>query len=338
MSHSSTSNSDPLSPSRDSGQPPTADRPWVPRAALGTVVLVLVINLIAGFFIAKTDWLPSEPRVLVTKQLAELREGDDLWLLGSSTLAQGIEPERLATQTGLDVSVFTLGSAGPVSLTEMAIAGLEGDSTPPRAVYLFVFKDTLNVNRPTIADDRRYVAALNDPTVAERVTSIAPVYNYRDSIKFNIRRSMATALSPGRSRSAPPPPPDQAKPIDDADMTKLMVSGADFQIDMGRLEELAELCQNEGVSLYLVITPTTEAAVNWQNKYVPDLPYDAMVQQIRADGPTQGYRVIDYTGLFPSTTHYFRDPYHIREQYMASFTDTFAQAVQEHLNEPTGSE
>lgn len=329
MSHSSTSSSDPHTP--DETDRPAAPTSWLPKAALGAVLLVLVINVIAGQLIAQTGWLPSEPRALVTKQVDELRGSEGVWLLGSSTLAQGIEPELLEKEAGTDLAVLTLGSAGPVSLTEMALAGLEGNARPPKAIYLFVFKDALNGNRPTIENDERYVASLNEPSFAERVTSVAPVYNYRHSIKFNARVVVRDTFLPARRVDAVAKDIEE-KPIDNADLTALMDSGADFEVNLGRLSELSKVCRERSVKLYVVFTPATDAVVNWQAKYKPQLPYDRLLDQLREQGEAEGFELIDYTRQFPSTTLYFRDPYHIRVDYMAELTRVFAQRVRADLS------
>ncbi|MFN3167568.1 MAG: hypothetical protein ACE37H_10940 [Phycisphaeraceae bacterium] len=332
MSRSSTSNSEPVNPDQAAGpseQPPTKHA--LPKAALGATLVVVVINLVAGRLIAQTDWLPSEPRALVTKQVDELRAGDGVWLLGSSTLAQGIDPEQFEDASGADAAVLTLGSAGPVSLTEMALKALDDNPDPPEAVYLFVFKDALNVNRPTIDNDRRYVASLNEPTFAERVTSVAPVYNYRHSIKFNFRIAVAKVIAPGRLRDAEAKDVED-KPMDRPNMTTLMDSGADFEVDLGKLDALAQACNERGVDLYVVVTPTAEAAINWQARYKPDLPYDKLISQLRERGERVGFGLVDFTGMFPSTTIYFRDPYHVRSDHMPALTEAFAQTVREHLD------
>ena len=327
MSHSSTSSSDPT-------QAPDAPKravPWLPKAALTATLLVVAINLVAGRLIAQTGWLPSEPRALVTKQVDELRASDGVWLLGSSTLAQGIEPEQLEKEIGVDVGVLTLGSAGPVSLTEMALAGLADNPDPPKAIYLFLFKDALNANRPTFDNDKRYVASLNDPTFAQRVTSIAPLYNYRHSIKFNARTAVRDTLLPEKSRHTESTDVEE-KPIESPDLTALRESGADFKIDLGRLDDLAKDCSERGVKLFVVFTPTTDAVINWQAKYMPKLPYDKLLDDLRKRGEVEGFGLIDYTHLFPSTTLYFRDPYHIRSDHMPELTGVFAKQVQADLS------
>lgn len=325
MSHSSTSNSDPLG-----HQEPEAAtsglRRWLPKAALLTLTLMVAINFLSARLIARTGWLPSEPRALVQSQIEVLRECDQVWLLGSSTLAQGIELEQLMQETRQDVAVFTLGSAGPVSLTEMALAALADQDTAPQSIYLFLFKDSLNGNRPTVENDRRYVSSLNTPSIVERVTSGITIYNYRHSIKFNLRGAIVGVVSPGRGKTV-----DlekiKVKPMDNADLMSLMDSGSDYEVNLGRLEELSKVCKQSGVDLFVVMTPTADAAINWQAKYVPELPYDQLIDQLEEHGATQGFQLLDYSDLFPSTTLYFRDPYHIREPHMAEFTGVFA----EHL-------
>jgi len=332
MSHSSTSSSE--TPAK--GQAPdgrAGPRAWTPRAAVAATLAVVVLNLIAGYLIPqRTDWLPSEPRILVTRQLAELREAEDLWLLGSSTLAQGILPEMLSDQTGRDLSLFKLGSAGPRSLTEMAITGLKEDDTPPEAIFLFYFKDSMNANKPTLKDDIRYVDALKDPSLSDYATTVAPIFNYRESLKFNIRKTIALALVPSRSKKVKTITSEQAKPIDNEDMVKLMASGVDYRLETGRIDDLAALCNEKDIALYIVITPTAEAAVKWQDKHVSDLSYQAMIDTLRTKGEELGYEVLDYTQRFPSTTQYFRDPFHIRSAYMPDFTETFAEDVNKHLS------
>lgn len=326
MSHSSTFNSE-SDTDRESDAPESGKGRWVPKAALLTLAMLVLINFLSGWLIAQTGWLPSEPRLLVQKQIQSLRECDQIWLLGSSTLAQGVDPEQLKEETGKQIAMLTLGSAGPVSLTEMAMVGLADSSAPPDAIYLFLFKDALNGNRPTIDNDRRYVDSLNSPSLMERVTSFIAIYNYRHSIKFNLRRSVVGIVTSDRGVEV-----DlekiKVKPLEDADTVSLMDSGADYEVNLGRLEDLSKACEQSGVELFVVITPTADAAINWQAKYAPHLPYNQLIDQIKRRGALVGFQVLDYTDLFPSTTLYFRDPYHIREQHMAEFTHTFA----EHLS------
>lgn len=325
MSHSSTSNSD---SGTDQGHDVASSgiRRWIPKAALLAVLLVTVVNVLAARLIAHTSWLPSEPRALVKKQIDELRECRQVWLLGSSTLAQGIDPELLENETGKDVAVLTLGSAGPVSLTEMALEALADNVKPPQAIYLFLFKDAFNGNRPTFDKDQRYIESLNSPSVLDHVSSSIAIYSYRHSIKFNLRGMIVGLVSPNLDKQI-----DLAKikpkPMDQTDLISLMDSGSDYTMNLGRIDELSKACKQIGVELYFVITPTADAAINWQAKYMPELPYDELIGRLEERGVEQGFQVLDYTGLFPSTTLYFRDPYHIREPHMAEFTEVFAQQV-----------
>jgi len=333
MSHSSTSSSKP--------QPKSADEaaavqhralgPWVPKAAVGTLILVLALNALAGRLIARTDWLPSEPRALVTKEINELRRADDVWMLGSSTLAQGIEPDQFREQTKLDTAVFTLGSAGPISLTEMALAGLKDNPKPPRAIYLFLFKDMFNHNRPNVAKDLLYVRSLNAPTPTDIVSSYCNIYSYRHSLKHNSRLAVWRIIAPNRAKIDLPLDQVDVQPMDNSELAGLMSTGKDFEFTMGRMDDLAALCKEKSVKLRIVITPTAEAAIKWQATFVPDLPYEKLLDQIRERGEDMGFELIDFTGLFESTSYYYRDAYHIRPQHMIKFTAEFVNVVKADL-------
>lgn len=307
---------------------------FVPWAALAMAFIVLITNVLTQSYATREGWLPSVPRGLVNTHLTRMQQPADAWLLGSSTLARGIDEQQVKTDSGLECHNIALGSAGPVSLAELAIFGLNETSSRPQAIFLFVFKDSLNCNRRSFDHDLRYVQAMESPTLNECIAANIPLYSYRLRIRSFIRNNLADLfrLRGERRHEIERKVPEQL--IDNPDRTYLMNNGRNYEIDLGRLSELAEICRSMNVDLYLVLTPTATAAFNWQAKHYPNFTWDDITEMLHEMTAREQIGLLDYTHLFPSTNRYFTDSYHLQSERIPEFSRQFSVDIRELIADP----
>ena len=305
-------------------------------------VIVIAASLFVQYLGDRNKMLPSNPKGLIAKYLADLHGDYDLWLLGNSTLANGVDEELLGTLTGKTLIKLPMGSATLNAQVQLAWKALAHAEHRPRTIICLISKDDVNANGHRARISADYIGAMSRPAkLYDRVTHILPIHAYRYSIRDLPKGLMRTVYRTAKRRfpkEGSPAPVVSTQNDDggdklyrdlssDFDSEYLSALGQDYALDSEGLKQLTDLasqCNRSAVALAIVHPPVTGAILRWQDKYAPQLPWSGVQERIADEANRAGVVVMDFTNALPSTEEFFKDVYHLNARGREKFTTLLA--------------
>lgn len=296
------------------------------RAVCLALLLLVVVNVLVKRAIDSDLLYVSNPRLMVTKGIESLVESEaELWWIGNSTMAAGVDQTVIADAAVKDSVFLELGSATLEATVALAVNAIEQSSRKPEKLILFFTKDDLNAHGERAVASRRYLEALQGESLKDRVESWVPVYTARFAIVKGGRDFFASTLKHGpKSQDKVEEAVVHRDLSSDFDTTYLNNLGRDFAPQVINFNRLAELAGAYGTKIYFVSPPVTNAVVKWQAENVPSYPWSDIVSGIEALLEFSNMIVVDYSGLLPSTTQYFKDVYHLNQFGAKEFSKQLA--------------
>ena len=314
-------------------------RPAWPRAWLLCIAVITLLNWGAHAGLAAKVLYTSVPTGLVQDVYARAQEPASLWLFGNSTLDASIDEAGLERSLGAEVHKFVLGSATFGAMARLARATLERSSAKPAQLVFFVTKDDFNAHGSRASASARYLRAIEDPILSERVLNAIPLYAARYSIRQKLRTALAGAGGSAAAReSRPVPTSAAAAPAEGGAMgeggatedafdfksTYLANLGEHFEFDDDGFAVLAELAHTWQGEIIVVHPPVTQAVWEWQDHFVPAFDSQHVRARLRSRLQEAGGVFLDFSEFYPSSARYFKDAYHLRSSFASEFTARIA--------------
>ncbi|MBB6441777.1 SGNH/GDSL hydrolase family protein [Phycisphaera mikurensis] len=283
----------------------------------------------------RSAWIPPPSSFdgLVNSRLAEM-EGRDFadafWLLGNSTLAEGLDAGEVARELGAPAWPLPHGSAslaGSMSLLRMYLDRLDS----PLRVVIFVTVDDLNLHGlraersqkylnyqpsrvPWVRENVRLVG--NGPRVRQFLSGFAKsMLRGRFSLDFVVRKGTGTY---------------DGRPIRDNDGNHDRLF-RDFEPDLDSISALRRLSADAGLPPpVLVLMPVTDEHIRFRERFRPGWSYDAFRADLRRACVASGVVFVDVGE--PLDRHaWFRDTYHLNDEGKARMSPEIGRRIAEAL-------
>lgn len=298
-----------------------------PPALALALAIVLAANVWAYFELQAGRLYTSVPRQMIANAVSDLVREDGVWWLGNSTLAAGVDAERITRASRTTHTVVPLGSATTDISIALAALALGQSEQPPQRIVVFVTKDDLNAEGSRAEVSRKYLQAMTKPGLYDWVAAALPIYSTRYAITDRIREQIIDSTL-GKNSSASPTEPAAStikrryrELANEIESTMLYNLGRDYSpisMDFGPLTQLAQQTETD---IWLVSPPVTASVASWQEKYAEEWPWQRIVDILQAQSREADFRFLNYTELLPSTSEFFKDVYHLNAKGKQAFTD-----------------
>jgi hypothetical protein len=267
----------------------------------------------------------------------------DVWLLGNSTLAFGLDERAFAELTGSSAISMPHGSATPRALAALADYYLARAARPPQTIVIFATEADFNANGYRARASRGYF----DYVAGRRWQPLDHVMLYaaRESLVRRLLRAVPARFrvestdagdeddegnqSGGPGATNPIPrfagrPITSHNPFHDALVQR-------YRFDAGAFDLLSKVARDHGVPhAAVVVVPVTDVHRQFFDAKLPNLPTDR-VRRIAADeAAKRGVTFID-TSVTVQGNDNFADDYHMNHDGRAIYTETFAAIYNERV-------
>ena len=336
MPRSSTSNSE-ADPAQEA-LAPSAQTPTRRRRGWGGLALCLL--LLAGAEagtrgLESTGFFPPPASLdgMVMDRLDRMGAQPmhaDLWLLGNSTLAEGIDEDAFTQAVGTRSWKLPHGSATAMSSIDLAGYYLH-QLDAPRRIVLLTTVDDYNRNGVRAERSQKYV------DFAPKPLSFFRKHVHLISNGTRLRQFFSsTGASFARGRFKLQPPVRLGTGVYDGKPIPKNSKGhnrqfRDFDPDFSFMPDLVALTAQHGMEPpLLVLLPITDQHIAFRNRLRPDWSYPAFRADLAAAATAAGLPLLD---LGDTRTDYenFRDPYHANDAGKVLLTEQVARHVRSLL-------
>lgn len=291
-----------------------------------TVLFILLANLWAYREAKRMHLLSSIPTGLIDGYIANMKKDYDIWLVGNSTLANGVNTDQVEKGTGLKVLKTPMGSATGEAMCLLAIEGIKSIKKMPADLFLFVTKDDFNLKGLRGETSKNYIKSMEGKALKEQILSAIPLYSYRISLKQKYGKILREFFVSGKKKektgklSQSDTLKMKEELINETHSAHLINLGKNFTLNLKGFKQLAQLCNEKNIRLHVIFPPVTRSVPNWQNFYYPAQNYTMVMNTIKTELKNDNIPYIDYLDSVPSTTRYFKDEYHLNKNGANMFT------------------
>jgi hypothetical protein len=307
------------------------------RALVLALVVLLGLEIAVRVLVAR-GLLPKDDSldILVERQTrAVVEQKPQVWMLGNSTLAWGVDEELLGRITGRSVMKIMHGSASVEGSAAMLGHYLSRAPVRPRLVILCLTKDDLNAHprstRQSLSRDYlqfQWRAFLPSNWLYLRACrrGLVERLSWQKGLLFHARNHwLALRGLPPMERAAPPAPRDHefrydGSPIppEDAFYTRLAWG---YSMRPKAFEKLARASDGDGNPRVLVLMmPVTSSYVEWHDARHPETPHRTVVSRVEEWCAANGLLFMDMSRVF-SDPGLFQDPHHLNAFGKEQFTE-----------------
>lgn len=251
----------------------------------------------------------------------------DIFLVGNSTLAEGVDRPLLEQLTGKQVAKMPMGSATVRAMTACLERYLAESPTKPGTVVVMVSPDDLNKNG--------YRAEVSQQTIgmARGEWRKPQEHLYLYTTRGNILGALEDIFN--KVRGYKPPPPStrpvlfngKTPELDSTDGKFLVNLAIDYEMDLAAFDELASLVKAKGITdATVIIMPVTDVYQTFHDKQAPSTLYPQIRAAIAETCTRAGLKVID-AGDPLKDYSLFKDPYHLNAIGREWFTKMLAEKM-----------
>lgn len=301
----------------------------VPAAALLAALIVLAAEGASRLAVAR-GWVRPVAgiEVHVDMQLGDLLErGPDLWFLGNSTLAYGLEMPLDGPCEGVHAAKLTHGSATLAASTRMLRHYVEQGAGPPSAVLVFLTKDDLNTNGYRAEKSRRYEAIGNGPSLdLDDVIMLSAIRSRLAELPKVVYARARRAILGASAESHPKPQHFEGRPIDPGDGWYGALA-RDFSVEWSDFAALGETCRDLGIPVAGVVwMPTTIPYREFHDAL--DVPVGfASLRTLAREACSRSGLLFVEVAVPEDAYHLFRDAYHLNDRGREYFTPRFCELL-----------
>ena len=317
----------------------TLTGPWrSPKAAILALVLFASTEFVVRAQLA-TEHIATDPSLwsLAREHRLEIDERrPQVWLMGNSTLAYGIDVDSLRRETGQKLVAISHGTATARASSAMLAHYLRLSPKVPETVVLFVSKDDLNMSGSRAHASRRYHRF--DSLFGWQLEDLLRTYAIRSRVRSELLLTLRNVLR-GVTGREPVVPTGRTshtngKPATfEPKLAQLSRLSVNYSLDRGAIQTFVSVCRRHGVQRIAVwMVPVTRYYEEFHDKRNPNLSCEAITLEVENACRQHGVRFVSDAHFFSDLAH-FRDPYHLNDAGRAEFTkriiDRWRQAIKD---------
>jgi hypothetical protein len=296
----------------------------VPKTLL-VVLVILVAAEVAARWAVRADKLELDTtgRSVFEGYLAELKtRPSEVFLVGNSTLAEGVDRPLLEQLTGKKVAKMPIGSATVRAMTACLERYIAESPAKPQSVYVLVSPDDLNKNgyRATVSEQTIEVARGGWRKPQEHL--------YLYTTRGNILGAVESAFD--KARGHKPPKPSTRPVVFDGKISDVEFNqnlAKKYEMDLASFDELAALAKAKGIGdVTVIIMPVTDVYQTFHDQQAPSPPYPQIRKSIADACAKNGLKVLDLGEPLKDYT-LFKDPYHLNATGREWFTKMLAEKM-----------
>lgn len=290
---------------------------WPGGAVVAAVALIAALELGIRFYAPRTSWRSGFPSfdLLVDHyryRLATTRP--DVWLMGNSTLAGGVDVEQLTTASGRAIQALPVGSGTLAGQTAMLDYFLRRSPVPPTQVVVCLTKDDLNARGGRADVSARYLEY-----DSWRGLTVDRLFRL-DDVRTTWLRKLRESLLP-KPVSTP-----QAAPAHFTGQLTAFASNTldqlarDFTFDSPAFPRLEALSKQYRFRTTICLLPVTDVYLQFHDRRYPQQSFDSIVNRVGALSRNHGFDFYDFSRAAPRQYERYADNRHLNETGRAWFT------------------
>lgn len=306
-------------------------RGGIPRAWTLALILYFFLNVLVVIGKRSEILFTGMPEVQVKDFIESVQQPKDLWLIGNSLLAFGVDSGSLKSGSNISFSRISIGSGTFEAMSALAQLALSKTQAPPEVILVFVSKDDFNLNGRRQVASQRYLKSIESPQWTALLASRIPLYACRASLFIGPARWLKDQFL--RFSTRPPTMTTQeSKPAksylnadesliaEHVESNYLIPLGNDFELNTAGFDDLGQATKPSSTRVVVIFPPVSSAVPIWQARHNPTNPWPDVRHDIESLAFKNGFDVMDFSTAFPTNKHYFRDPYHLTDAGKIEFT------------------
>ena len=246
----------------------------------------------------------------------------DIWLMGNSVLAYGVDVAALEYQTGKTAVAMPFGGATVAGSTAMLEYYIKRAPHPPKHVLYCITKDDLNLHGERAWISTKYLEyetwkGLSFDRIFRLADSRNTILNYLKSGLFG--HPTASAMQPSE-------PPFGGV----ASEEKLKYMGSlmqNFELDSEVFDRIRSLATRHGFDVTFLLMPVSDIYLQYHDQHGDGVLVEQVHSRIRDLSMTHRFAFVDLSGMFPHEYDYFSDPYHLTPDGRKRATEAVAQQL-----------
>ena len=246
----------------------------------------------------------------------------DIWLMGNSVLAYGVDVAALEYQTGKTAVAMPFGGATVAGSTAMLEYYIQRAPHAPKHVLYCITKDDLNLHGERAWISTKYLEyetwkGLSFDRIFRLADSRNTILNYLKSAL--IGQSTASAMQPSE-----PPFGGVASEEKLKYMGNLMQG---FELDSDVFDRIQLLATRYGFDVTFLLMPVSDIYLQYHDQHGGGLSVEQVHSRIRELSLAHRFAFVDLSGMNPHEYDYFSDPYHLTPDGRRRETEAIAQQL-----------
>ena len=293
-------------------------------AVVAAVALIAAVELGIRWNAPRTQWRSGYPSFDLLADHYRFRlakDRPDVWLMGNSTLAKGVDVEQLEAASGRSIQALPVGSGTLAGQTAMLEYFLQRAPVAPQQVVVCLTKDDLNT-RGTRAEVSVKYLQYNSwrGLAADRLFRLDDLRTTGYAYLRNLRRPQPAVAPP----AAPARFTGQLTGFESNSLDRL---ARDFTFDSTAFSRLESLARKHRLGVAICLMPVTDVYAAFHDRAYPRQTCDSIAARICALCREHGFAFRDFSRAAPARYELFEDNRHLNTAGREWFTPRMAEAL-----------
>ena len=293
-------------------------------AVVAAAALIAAAELGIRWMAPRTPWRAGYPSfdLLVDHYRFRLaKDRPDVWLMGNSTLAKGVDVEQLEAASDRSIQALPVGSGTLAGQTAMLEYFLRRAPVAPRRVVVCLTKDDVNTRGTRAEVSAKYLQYGSWRSLAaDRLFRLDDLRTTGHAYLRNLWRSRPATVLP----AAPARFTGQLTGFESNSLDRL---AGDFTFDSAAFSRLESLAREHRFDVAVCLMPVTDVYAAFHDHKYPRQTCDSIAARISALCLERGFAFRDFSLAAPGRYELFEDNRHLNADGREWFTPRMAEVL-----------
>lgn len=246
----------------------------------------------------------------------------DIWLMGNSVLAYGVDVAALESRTGKTALAMPFGGATVAGSTAMLEYYIQRAPHPPKQVIYCITKDDLNLH-----GERSWISTKYLEYETWRGISFDRIFRLADSRNTIINYLKSALIGQSTASAMQPSEPTFGGVVTEEKLKYMGSLMQNFSLDSDIFDRIRLLATQHGFDVSFLLMPVSDIYLRYHDQHTDGFSVDQVHSLIRDLSMEHGFSFYDLSGMNPAEYAYFSDPYHLTPDGRRRATEEIAQKL-----------